>query len=185
MNYEFISDRLGFRRWQPADTAPFAALNADPTVMQYFPSTQTLAQTEDRIQRIHADFAKYGRGLYAVDVLATQEFIGFIGFLLAGEEYGLPFTPCDEIGWRLKQAAWGKGYATEGAKRCLAYGFEELELTEVYAWTAIPNQPSERIMQKIGMQKHGEFDHPKLEKGSWLEQHVVYRISTIEWDATK
>lgn len=172
--YEFTSERLGFRRWKPEDIPLFAALNSDPQVMEYFPSTQTLAQTTDRVRRIHDDFAQHGWGLYATDILDNQEFIGFIGFLYA--DFPADFTPCNEIGWRLKKSAWGKGYATEGAKRCLQHGFEQLGFTEVYSITALQNQRSEKVMQKIGMHRHGEFDHPKLEKGSWLERHVIYKI---------
>lgn len=172
--YEFTSERLGFRRWQPQDVAPFAALNADPEVMEYFPSTQTLEQTEDRVRRIHADFDKFGWGLYAVEIIENQEFIGFIGFLYL--DMPVDFAPCTEIGWRLKKSSWGKGYATEGAKRCLEYGFNNLGFTTVYSITAVENQRSEKVMKKIGMHKHGEFDHPKLKKGSWLERHVVYKI---------
>jgi len=64
--------------------------------------------------------------------------------------------------------------ATEGAKRCLEYGFEKLQLPEIYSFTAVPNVRSEKVMQKIGMQKIGEFDHPVLEKGHALERHVLY-----------
>ena len=110
-----------------------------------------------------------------MDVLKSREFIGFIG--LAWCEMEADFTPCAEIGWRLKKSAWGKGYATEGATRCLAYGFEELQFKEIYSFTTTTNIRSERVMQKIGMSKVGVFEHPKMAIGHPLRPHVLYHIS--------
>ena len=172
--YLFQSDRLGFRTWEETDLVSMAALNADPEVMEFFPSTQSLEDTKVFFQRVHTHFEKYGYCWFAVDILATQEFIGFIG--IAWNTMEATFTPCAEIGWRLKKSAWGKGYATEGAKRCLRYGFEELQLSEIYSFTATLNERSERVMQKIGMTKVGLFEHPKIEKGHLLRPHVLYKI---------
>lgn len=108
--------------------------------------------------------------------LPTGSFIGFVGLCRPGFEAF--FTPCVEIGWRLRREAWGFGYATEGAGACLAYGFRELGLDRIYAFTAVDNARSERVMQKIGMGKLGAFDHPKLEEGHWLRRHVVYHITS-------
>lgn len=172
--YLFQSERLGFRTWREQDIAPMAALNADPEVMEFFPSTQSLAETKAFFQKVAENFQEHGFCWYAVEVLETQEFIGFIG--MAWNTMDVDFTPCTEIGWRLKKAAWGKGYATEGAKRCLAYGFEELQFKEIYSFTSTTNNRSERVMQKIGMSKVGVFEHPKLAIDHPLRPHVLYRI---------
>jgi len=173
--YLFQSSRLGFRMWTDSDLLPLAALNNDPAVMEFFPKLQTLAETQAFIERTQQHYAKHGYAWYAVDILENKEFIGFIG--LVQTTFEASFTPCAEIGWRLKKSAWGKGYATEGATRCLAYGFKTLQLPAIYSFTATVNLRSERVMQKIGMTKVGEFDHPKLEKGNWLERHVLYRTA--------
>ena len=114
----------------------------------------------------------YGFGVYSVDILETNAFIGYIGFSCpTWEAY---FTPCVEVGWRLKASSWNKGYATEGALACLDYGFNTIGFKSIYSWTATCNIPSERVMQKIGLLKIDEFDHPRIEKGDRLERHVLY-----------
>lgn len=113
-----------------------------------------------------------------MEVKESKEFIGFIGFHRPSFE--ADFTPCIEIGWRLKRDAWGKGYATEGAKACLKYGFTELNFKEVYSFTAKINKPSEKVMKKIGMQYVKEFDHPKLEPNNKLCKHVLYVIRNTD-----
>ena len=172
--YLFTSERLGFRTWQAEDLQPFAQLNADPEVMEYFPHPYTLQETEQSILRFNKHFDTHNVCFWAVDILETGEFIGFIGMVY--QEFEADFTPCHEIGWRLKRASWGQGYATEGAKRCLAYAFQDLKLPAIYSFTATLNTRSERVMQKIGMHKVGEFEHPKLAEGHRLRTHVLYKI---------
>ncbi len=172
--YYFTSARLGFRNWKPEDLEPFAALCADPEVMEFFPSVKTREETQEFIERSMAHFAKYGYGWFAVELLDSKEFIGFIG--LAHPRFESFFTPCMEIGWRLAKEHWNKGYATEGATACLNYAFTTLGASEVYSFTAKTNLRSENVMQKIGMEKIGEFEHPMLEVGSPLRLHVLYRI---------
>ena len=176
MKYLFQSQRLGFRKWTAADAAPMAALNADPEVMEFFPSTQTKEQTLAFLKKVDQQFKDYGHSWYAVDTLADGELIGFIGLAWNSHEE-LDFAPCAEIGWRLKKEAWGYGYATEGATRCLKYGFEELNFSEIYSFTATVNKRSEKVMKKIGMKKIGEFGHPQIAEGHILRQHVLYHLS--------
>jgi ribosomal-protein-alanine N-acetyltransferase len=170
--YIFQSERLGFRKWIPSDHALFAALNADPVVMEYFPAPLTVPETDHFIERINNHFYEYSYGLYAVDSLEDNSFIGFIG--LSHPRFESPFTPCVEIGWRLAKEYWNKGYATEGAIACLDYGFNTLNIDEILSFTAVQNVRSENVMKKIGMERIGEFDHPAL-PGSWIERHVLYK----------
>ena len=172
-NYIFQSPRLGFRNWSDGDIAPFAEINSDPEVMTYFPKPLSFAETKGLVQRLQKYYTDYGYTFYAVDRLEAAEFIGFIG--MKYQTFESFFTPCVEIGWRLKRSAWGKGFATEGAKACLNSGFDTLGFLEIYSITAIPNLRSERVMQRIGMEKIGEFDHPSLEEGHVLQRHVIYR----------
>lgn len=178
--YIFKSERLGFRLWEDTDVTPFSQMNMDEEVMEFFPGTQDLSVTLSFIERTQSHFEENDFGWYAVDILASGQFIGFIGLTIC--KFEADFTPCYEIGWRLGKEFWGRGYATEGALRCLQYGFEELNFEEVYSFTATLNQRSERIMQKIGMSKVGEFDHPKIEKGHILEKHILYKISREEFN---
>ena len=174
--YLFTSERLGFRHWQPADLPPYARLNADPQVMEFFPRPYSAEESALQIERFRRMAAIHGYCPYAVDRLDTQELIGFIGFMHT--DFPAPFTPCTEIGWRLARDAWGQGFATEGAKACLQYAWENLELEEIYSFTAVVNERSERVMQKIGMAKQGFFEHPKVEKSSVLRPHLLYVIKS-------
>lgn len=172
-DYIIKTDRLGLRSWKEKDHESFAKMNADPRVMEHFPFLMTREQTDAYLTRIYNHFDEYGYGVYAVDILDSNEFIGYIGFSCpTWESY---FTPCVEVGWRLKSESWNKGYATEGALACLEYGFKELGLDAIYSWTATDNKASERVMQKIGLVKIDEFDHPRIEKGHRLERHVLYK----------
>ena len=175
-HYLFQSARLGFRNWRDADIPLFAALNADPIVMEFFPSTRTTAETILLVEKFRLHFEQHGYGFFAVDRLDTGQFIGFIG--LNNVDFPASFTPCVEIGWRLTSSAWGQGFATEGALRCLQFAFEDLQLETVFSFTAITNKRSERVMQKAGMRAIGEFAHPALPNGHPLQQHVLYWIRT-------
>ncbi len=173
-SYLFKSERLGFRFWEEEDLIPFAEMNSNPEVMEFFPKTLTFEESTQFVMKIKKIFAEHDYGLYAVDELETGDFIGFIGFWLTNFESH--FTPALEIGWRINFEKWNKGYATEGAKKCLSYGFEKFNFTEVYSLTSKINFRSEKVMRKIGMKKIDEFEHPKIEDGNKLKKHLLYKI---------
>lgn len=174
---ELRSERLQLRRWRDADLEPFAALNADPRVMEHLPSALSREQSDALAARIEAHFDEHGFGLWALEIPGVAAFAGFVG--LAIPRFEARFTPCVEIGWRLAAEHWGCGYATEGARAALAFGFEKLALAEIVSFTVPGNQRSRRVMEKIGMQCRPEddFDHPGLPAGHALRRHVLYRIA--------
>ena len=96
---------------------------------------------------------------------------------LAFQEYKSKFTPAIDIGWRLKKNAWGKEYATEGAKRCLEYAFNELNINKIISVCTVNNKKSENVMKKIGMTLKGEFNHPNLINNPEYEKHLCYEIN--------
>jgi 3-dehydroquinate dehydratase/shikimate dehydrogenase len=168
--------RLILRPWKEEDSEPFAALNADPRVMEYFPSTLSKEKSDHSISLMSGHIEKCGWGFWAASLIKTDEFIGFIG--LEDVHFKAPFTPAVEIGWRLAFKHWGKGYATEGAKAALLYGFETLNLSEIVSFTAVQNMRSRAVMERIGMHHDSkdDFDHPKLPKEHKLSRHVLYRL---------
>ena len=170
--YIITTPRMGMRRWTAADIGPFSAMNQDAEVMKYFPATLTPQESKVAMQRIMAHFDSFNYGLFVVETLADGKFIGFTGFNRPA--FNSFFTPCVEIGWRFIREVWGRGLATEAAKACLDYGFNNFKFEKVYSFTATPNHPSERVMQKIGMAKIGEFDHPKIAADHPLCKHVLY-----------
>ncbi len=173
-NYLFSSDRLGFRNWSSEDLAGLAAINQDPEVMAHFPELISREDTESFIERMQAKCEAKGYCYFAVDELQSNSFIGFIG--LSDQDFEASFTPCVDIGWRLARNSWGKGYATEGARRCLLYAFEELQLKEVMALCPVVNIGSWKVMHKIGMHRRGTFKHPVLKGYPELETCYLYEL---------
>jgi RimJ/RimL family protein N-acetyltransferase len=174
---EIRTERLVLRRWRETDRAPFAAMNADPVVMEFFPKLLTREESDDFVDRIEAAFEERGWGLWAVEVVDGGAFAGFVGLWPA--DFDADFTPAVEIGWRLDAPFWGRGYAPEAAKAALQFGFEELGLDEIVSFTAVINVKSQRVMQKIGMTSDPAdgFDHPRPDVPERLRRHVLYRIS--------
>jgi ribosomal-protein-alanine N-acetyltransferase len=170
------TDRLRLRGWRASDLAPFAALNADPEVMEHFPATLDRAASDALVTRIEAQFAERGFGLWALEVRATARFVGFTG--LAWQAFPAHFTPAVEVGWRLERAAWGHGFATEAARAALAHGFDVVGLEEIVSMTARTNVRSQRVMERIGMTRDpaDDFDPPNVAVGSPLRPHVLYRL---------
>jgi RimJ/RimL family protein N-acetyltransferase len=173
--------RLLLRLWRDADLEPFAALNADPRVMEYFPAPLTRAESEAAAARITANFDQRGYGLWAVEEQGGAPFLGYVG--LTVPRFEMPFSPCVEIGWRLAFEHWGKGYAREAAAAALDFGFEILNLDEVVSYTATGNRRSWRVMEAIGMTRRPEedFNHPALPDGHALQRHVLYRLPRTQW----
>lgn len=182
-SYLFTSDRLGFRKWLERDISTMYEINSDPMVMRFFASCPTHNQTSDFVHRMMLHQQNKGFCYFAVETLADRNFIGFIG--LMSQDYDAFFTPCVDIGWRLKRSEWNKGYATEGATRCLQYAFQELRLNQVFAVATHNNAPSIRVMKKLNMQQSGSFDHPALESNSSLNPCEVYRIDRAAFNLNR
>jgi RimJ/RimL family protein N-acetyltransferase len=170
------TERLVMRRWREEDRAPFAAMNADPEVMEHFPARLTRAESDGLVDRIEAQFDRLGYSLWALEVRESGEFIGFTG--LALQTFEAPFLPAVEIGWRLARPAWGHGYAIEAARWAARYAFEEAGLDGIISMTAVPNVRSQAVMRRLGMTRDPaeDFDHPRVPEGSPLRRHVLYRL---------
>ncbi len=171
---ELETKRLVLRHWLEEDIAPWIAMNQDPEVMEFFPSLLTEDAAREMAARLQNKLETADRGLWAVEVKGGERFIGFIG--LSIQDLGLPFTPCTEIGWRLKRSAWGHGYATEGAKAALRFGLEKLDLETIYSFTAEKNLRSQAVMERIGLIRRPElsFAHPRIDPESPLSAHLTF-----------
>ncbi|MFT4660642.1 MAG: RimJ/RimL family protein N-acetyltransferase [Patiriisocius sp.] len=170
--YLFTSERLGFRNWTLSDLDAYTEITTDHDVMKYFPSISNRELTEKFIIRMQEQHSKTGFCYFAVERLDEKKLIGFIG--LCEQTYDSHFTPCVDIGWRLKKSEWGKGLATEGAKRCLDFAFEIKNLHKIYAVASEINLASIAIMKKIGMTYHSTFDHSLLLENSRIKSCVLY-----------
>jgi len=175
--FEIRTARLRIRSWRDEDIEPHAAMNADPRVMEFFPSVMSPEESAAALARARARIAERGFSFWPVEVVGGASFIGMAG--LSIPSFPAPFMPAVEIGWRLSKDAWGNGYATEAAFAALDHGFGPAGLDEIVSFTATTNLPSQRVMQKIGMthDEAGDFDNPRLPDGHRLQRHVLYRIA--------
>jgi RimJ/RimL family protein N-acetyltransferase len=170
--------RLTLRRWQEADRAPFAQMNADPVVMHYFEAPMTREQSDEAIDRYLAAFDRDGFSFFAATLRDTGAFAGTIGLQIMRDAVPNLPQPAVEIGWRLTQSAQGKGLAIEGARTIVDFAFSQLALNEVVAITALPNRASRRVMEKLGMTHRPEldFDHPRVQAGHQYQRHTLYSL---------
>ncbi len=177
------TDRLILRAWRETDKAPFAELNADREVMRHFPRPLSRPESDALADRVAAAMAERGWGWFAVEVRGGEPFVGFVG--LNVPSYALPCGPCVEVGWRLARTAWGRGYASEAARAALGIGFGTLGLDEIVSFTAVGNDRSRAVMERLGMTRDpvDDFDHPLLEAGDPLRRHVLYRLAARDWTA--
>jgi RimJ/RimL family protein N-acetyltransferase len=177
------TERLLLRRWRASDLEPFAAMNADPAVMEYFPATLSREQSTAMIEWMESSFEERGYGLWAVELSGQSPpaLAGFVGLNHVKGE--LPFAPAVELGWRLAERFWGQGIACEAAAASIAFAFERLALGELVAYTAAVNGRSRRLMERLGMTNDPaeDFMHPDLPAESSLAPHVLYRLGAADW----
>lgn len=173
--YLFETQRLGFRNWVTDDLEAMTEINTDPEVMEFFPQIQSKKETHEFMERMQKLYADKGFCYFAVEKLDTNEFIGFIG--ICEQIFEAEFTPCIDIGWRIKRNEWSKGFATEGARGCLEFAFNQLGIDKIVATAPKINLKSEKVMIAIGMQKVMDFKHPKLKGSERLEECVLYEIN--------
>jgi RimJ/RimL family protein N-acetyltransferase len=174
---EVQTDRLLMRRWRESDRDPFAALNGDPETLKFFPATLDRAASDALVDRIEERFERQGFGLWALEVTATAQFIGFAGLNPMPDD--VPGAGGMEIGWRLAMHAWHLGYATEAARAALAVAFDGASLPEIWSMTAVLNEPSQAVMRRIGLTEVARWDHPRVPAGP-LRPHVTYHLARAE-----
>ena len=174
---ELATPRLQLRPWTEQDLPLFAAMNADPRVMEYLPKPLDRSESDAMAARIGRQFDEHGFGFWAIEVVGVTSFVGYTG--LAVPKFQAHFTPCVEIGWRLAYDHWGKGYATEAAQAALAFGFGTLRLDQIVSFTTRDNHRSRRVMERLGMTNSpaDDFQHPSLPENHRLRPHVLYRLS--------
>jgi RimJ/RimL family protein N-acetyltransferase len=178
---EFETERLRLRQWRTSDRDPFAQLNADSRVMEFFPNPLDRAASDAMVERIEEKMLNQGWGIWATEIKTTQEFIGVVGLNRPVPE--LPCSPCVEVAWRLAFPYWGYGYATEAAKGALQVGFDKLHLPEIVSFTALQNRRSRAVMERLKMREMPEtFLHPSLPPDHPLAEHCLYKLLQTEFN---
>lgn len=172
-----VTDRLRLRPWREADKAPFAAATNTPVVMEHLGGVTTREAMDAVVDSQIARQAEQGMCFWAVETLADERLIGFCGLRYAG----LPGTGIVdelEIGWRLAESEWGKGYAREAAAASIEWGWKNTPRDRIAAWTVPANTASWGLMIRLGMTHRPDldFEHPRFHVGHPLSRHVVYVI---------
>lgn len=178
---EHRTARLLLRPWREADREPFAELNTDPEVMEYFPSTLSRGESDAMVTRIERRMRENGWGLWALEVTTGEHAGRFAGFTgLARPTWDPSLT---EVGWRLPRWAWGHGYATEAAREAVRVGFDEVGLEEIVSFTVPTNLRSQAVMRRLGMTRDpaDDFDYPTIAEGHPLRRSVLYRLRRRDW----
>lgn len=176
--FTISTSRLLLRLWKEGDIDAYYQINQNPDVLEFLPGALTRTEVKNFMARQNQQFVERGFALWAAELKETSDLIGFIG--LNYFDYPVHFSPAVEIGWRLSSSFWGKGYATEGARKVIEFGFHQCHLQEIVAFTVPKNIRSQRVMEKIGMVQdmNGDFFHPKLPRKHRLAKHVLYRITS-------
>ena len=177
---ELRTMRTLLRQWKDSDLPEWVAMNADPDVRRYFTSRLSEEEALAEVGRMRAAIAQRGWGMWALEIPGQPGIAGTVGLHVTTIE--AHFVPCVELGWRLKRQAWGQGCATEAAQAAMAFGFRELGLPELVAFTTATNMPSQRVMKRLGMRRDArdDFDHPRIEPGHPLRPHVLFRMTREE-----
>jgi RimJ/RimL family protein N-acetyltransferase len=179
---EIETARLRLRQWCDADREPFATMNTDGRVMEFYPVPLSRQASDAMVDRCRKLIDERGWGLWAVEVKADHTFIGYVGLHIPVP--ALPCSPCVEVGWRLAFEHWGHGYAGEAAAVALQFGFEQLALPEIVSFTTLRNRRSMAVMERLGMLRDPDtFDHPSIPAGSGLREHCLYRLSCERWSS--
>lgn len=165
------TERLRLRTWIDADRPAFAAMNADPEVMEHLASVLDRAGSDALLDGLRRTWAERGIGLWAVERRADGELLGWAG--LNPMPAGTPGAGDWEVGWRFVRRAWGHGYATEAATEGLRVA-RELGLPRVWSMTIPANVRSVAVMRRLGLVEHGTFDHPRFPPGHRLRAHVLH-----------
>jgi RimJ/RimL family protein N-acetyltransferase len=175
-SFHLQTDRLILREWRESDREPFARMNADPRVMEFYPATLTRDQSDRMVERIQSEIGERGFGYWALELRESGAFVGYTG--IRWVEWVMHFTPAVEVGWRVAPEYWGSGFATEAARAAVRDGFERAGIEEIVAMASARNVRSTRVMEKLGMthDPRDDFDHPMVESGHRLSRHVLYRL---------
>jgi len=159
MNITIETERLILRKIVSSDAEGMFLLDSNPNVHLYLGNNpvQSIEQSMDYIESLRIQYIQNAIGRYAVILKETNEFIGWAGlkFITEPENDHLNFY---EIGYRLREEFWGKGYGYEAAKAWLHHGFIKMKIQTIYASANIENISSRKILEKIGMQPKNEFE---------------------------
>ena len=169
------TERLALRPWREGDADDFMRVTNTPAVMEYLGGVQEREYFVGAAERSQAYHAAHGHCFWIVERRSDRAMLGFCGLKTLGIG---PAADDIEIGWRLREDAWGKGYAREAAEASLAWGWANLDVDRIVAITVPANVRSWGLMERLGMRRLHELDfaHPAFAPDHPLNRHITYAI---------
>ena len=178
------TERLRLRTWSEADKAEFVRLTNRPAVMRWLggvQSEQSMAAAFERIDGYQRDF---GHTFWLVERKSDAALLGFCGLKRVNSP-GASCTGDFEIGWRLREDAWGQGFAKEAAIASLDLAFARFGAPHVVALTVAGNADSQGLMKRLGMRRRRDLDFEDSRFGPELNPSIVYRIGAADWPSAR
>lgn len=179
------TQRLLLREWGEEDGERFYAIMNTPAVMRHLGGVQDRATWNAAFERLKRYQRDYGHSFWLVERKEDGELLGFCGLKLVNSPGGEHIAGQYEIGWRLRESAWGRGYAKEAAIACLDLAFERFRAPHVVALTIGPNRESQGLMLRLGMKRRTDLDFDDRRFGPEMNPTIVYRIDAEEWPAAR
>ena len=169
------TERLILRPWREEDVTEFARVTNTPAVMEFLGGVKEPEAFRDSYARVSASQERNGFCFWIVERRSDKALLGFCGLKVGNTP---PIVGEIEIGWRLREDAWGQGYAREAAEATLAWAWRNLACARVVAITAAGNKRSWGLMERLGMLRLHEldFEHPDVPPGNKAKAHITYTI---------
>jgi RimJ/RimL family protein N-acetyltransferase len=182
--FRLETDRLVLRDWRDDDWREFFRLTNSPAVMRWLGPVMDADKQAAQRARVEACAARHGHCFWLVERKADDghlsgEVLGFCGLKRSDE--GSPVEGRFEIGWRLREDAWGRGYAKEAAQAALRAGFERFGADEIVALTVTQNEASWGLMQRLGMRRRQDLDFADDRYPPELRDTIVYSLARERW----
>jgi RimJ/RimL family protein N-acetyltransferase len=179
--------RLRLRTWDFEDRAEFTRLLNTPTVMRWLGGVQSEADATAAYERLDSYQRDHGHTFWIVERKVDDALLGFCGLKRVNAPGAGPITGDFEIGWRLRQDAWGQGYAKEAAIGSLDLAFERFNAPHVIALTVPGNVASQRLMKRLGMirREHMDYVDTRFPHPSNINPAIVYLIDAADWSAAR
>jgi RimJ/RimL family protein N-acetyltransferase len=180
------TERLRLRTWDDGDEFRFYDCMNTPAVMRWLGGLQPVEEWSAGYQRLRAYERDFGFTFWIVERSADDQILGFCGLKRVNAP-GAMFQGEVEIGWRLREDAWGQGYAKEGAIASLDLAFDRFKAPHVVAVTALGNESSQGLMKRLGMGRREDLDFfdERFPPGSDVNPQIVYRIEAADWPAAR
>jgi RimJ/RimL family protein N-acetyltransferase len=177
--------RLILRDWEDADEARFYAVMNTPAVLRRLGGTQTREGWHEAFERIRGFTRDFGHTFWIVEEKATGELLGFCGLKRVNAPGAGALTGTPEIGWRLRESAWGKGIAKEAAIASLDLGFARFGYDRIIAMTIAANVDSAGLMLRLGMKRRADLDFVDQRFGPDVNPQILFEIEAADWPAAR